>query len=174
MRTNVSHLLVCLLALATAQSATAQSAAAQSATAQSSALSEQRAAIAAADSLLDALSRSDTAGIRRFTADSAILGFSAIRQGAERVRVHSWAEVIATPNARTLVERGFNATARVQDRLAHVWMPYDIYINGAWSHCGIDAFTLIKVAGAWKTVALFYTVEQPPACTPHPAGPPRP
>lgn len=145
-----------------------------SANAQAAQTPDEIAAIAAADSLLAALSRDDKAGIARFTTDSAIVGYSAMRGGAERVRVHSWAEVIAQPSAVHIVERGFGATARVQDRLAHVWMPYDIYIDGKWSHCGVDAFTLLKVAGRWKTVALFYTVEQPPACSRHLAGPPSP
>jgi hypothetical protein len=142
--------------------------------AQSSRAPDEAAAIAAADSLLAALTRDDKAAIARFTTDSTIVGYSAMRGGAERVRVHSWAEVIAQPSTVRIVERGFGATARVQDRLAQVWMPYDIYVDGKWSHCGIDAFTLLKVAGQWKTVALFYTVEQPPACAAHPAGPPTP
>jgi hypothetical protein len=145
---------------------------ARAASAQSPRAPDEAAAIAAADSLLAALTRDDKAAIARFTTDSAIVGYSAMRGGTERVRVHSWAEVIAQPSTVRIVERGFGATARVQDRLAHVWMPYDIYIDGKWSHCGIDAFTLLNVAGRWKTVALFYTVEQPPACNKHPAGPP--
>lgn len=145
-----------------------------SASAQSSRTQDETAAIAAADSLLAALSRDDKAGIARFTTDSAISGYSAMRGGAERVRVHSWAEFMARPSPVRITERGFGATARVQDRLAQVWMPYDIYIDGKWSHCGVDAFTLLKIAGQWKTVALLYTVEQPSACSKHPAGPPSP
>ena len=142
------------------------------ASAQSAPTPDETAAIAAADSLLAALSRDDKAAISRFTTDSAMLGYSAIRGGAERVRVHSWAEDLARPSTIRIVERGFNASARVQDRLAQVWMPYDIYLDGKWSHCGVDAFTLLKIAGAWRVASLFYTVEQPPACVPHPAGPP--
>lgn len=142
--------------------------------AQSSRTADESAAVASADSLLAALSRDDKAGIARFTTDSAILGYSALRGGAERVRVHSMAEVLARPSSVRITERGFGATARVQDRLAQVWMPYDIYIDGKWSHCGVDAFTLLKIAGAWRVASLFYTVEQPPACTKHPAGPPSP
>jgi len=141
--------------------------------AQSSRTPDETAAIASADSLLAALSRGDKSSIARFTTDSAILGYSAVREGAERVRVHSWAEDLARTDTRRITERGFSATARVQDRLAQVWMPYDIYIDGKWSHCGVDAFTLLKVAGEWKTAALLYTVEQPPACGRHPSGPPR-
>ncbi|MDP1890152.1 MAG: hypothetical protein Q8K55_04615 [Gemmatimonadaceae bacterium] len=140
--------------------------------AQASRSPNETAAIAAADSLLAALSRDDKAAIARFTTDSAILGYSAIRGGAERARVHSWAEDLARPSAVRITERGFGASARVQDRLAQVWMPYDIYLDGKWSHCGVDAFTLLKIAGAWRVASLFYTVEQPPACVSHPAGPP--
>src|SRR5512133_2253288 len=137
------------------------------ASAQSARTADETAAIAAADSLLAALSRDDKPAIARFTTDSAILGYSAMRGGAERVRVHSWAEDLARPSAVRITERGFGATARVQDRLAQVWMPYDIYIDGKWSHCGVDAFTLLKIAGAWRVASLFYTVEQPPACSMH-------
>ncbi len=140
--------------------------------AQNSRTPDESAAIAAADSLLAALSRDDKAAVARFTTDSAILGYSATRGGAERVRVHSWAEDLARPSAVRITERGFGASARVQDRLAQVWMPYDIYIDGTWSHCGVDAFTLLRIAGAWRVASLFYTVEQPPACRAHPAGPP--
>lgn len=145
-----------------------------SASAQSQRTPDEAAAIAAADSLLAALSRDDKAGLARLTTDSAILGYSAMRGGAERVRVHSVAEVLAQPSSVRITERGYGATARVQDRLAQVWMPYDIYIDGKWSHCGVDAFTLLKIAGAWRVASLFYTVEQPPACARHPAGPPSP
>lgn len=143
-----------------------------SASAQNPRSPDEAAAIAAADSLLAALTRDDKAALVRVTTDSAILGYAAMRGGAERVRVHSVAEVLAQPSSVRITERGFGATARVQDRLAQVWMPYDIYIDGKWSHCGIDAFTLLKIAGHWRVASLFYTVEQPPACQPHPAGPP--
>lgn len=145
-----------------------------SASAQAPRSPDEAAAIAAADSLLAALTRDDKEALARFTTDSAILGYSAIRGGAERVRVHSVAEVRARPSPVRIAERGFDATVRVQDRLAQVWMPYDIYIDGKWSHCGVDAFTLLKIAGAWRVASLFYTVEQPPACRAHPSGPPAP
>ncbi|MBM3907922.1 MAG: hypothetical protein FJ363_07575 [Gemmatimonadetes bacterium] len=135
---------------------------------------EGAAAIAVADSLLRALSAGDTATLHRLTADSSIVGVSAMRNGAERVSIRSWASDIARLGTSSFSERGFAPTAQVQDRLALVWMPYDLYRDGKWSHCGVDAFTLLKINGAWKVASLFYTVEQPPACKPHPDGPPRP
>lgn len=133
---------------------------------------ETRAVIATADSLLAALSRNDKAALARLVTDSAIVGSSALRAGTERLVVRSWASDIARNYPQRITERGFGATVHVQDRVAQVWMPYDLYLDGKWSHCGVDAFTLLKVAGTWKVVALLYTVEQPPACSKHPAGPP--
>ena len=48
-------------------------------------------------------------------------------------------------------------------RVAQVWVPYDLYIGKTWSHCGVDAFTLLKSDGRWRVASLIYTIEQPPA-----------
>jgi hypothetical protein len=55
-----------------------------------------------------------------------------------------------------------------------VWYPYDLYIDGKWSHCGVDAFTLIRTEGKWRIAVMSWSAEQPPACEKHPDGPPRP
>jgi hypothetical protein len=47
-----------------------------------------------------------------------------------------------------------------------------VYIGDKWSHCGVDTFTMMKSQGRWRVAALIYTIEQPPACRKHPAGPP--
>ena len=73
-----------------------------------------------------------------------------------------------------ITERGFGPTVLVSGPLAVVWMPYDLYINGAWSHCGVDAFTMYKVSGRWHIATLAWSVEQPPACSKHPDGAPKP
>jgi hypothetical protein len=56
--------------------------------------------------------------------------------------------------------------------LATVWLPYDLYVDGAWSHCGVDVFSLLRVDDEWKILTMGWTVEQPPACDGHPDGPP--
>jgi hypothetical protein len=162
MRVTIRCVAAALLVAALAQAARAQT------------TTESSAAIAVADSLLRALSTGDAATLTRLTTDSSIVGYSAFRNGAERVSIRSWASDIGRLATLRITERGFNPAVHVQDRLAQVWMPYDLYLDGKWSHCGVDAFTLLKVNGAWKVASLFYTIEQPPACLPHPDGPPRP
>lgn len=133
---------------------------------------DTRAAIAVADSVLAALTSGDNAALARLTIDSAVVGGVGLRDGMERLSLRSWGQYIKRTGPSTFAERGFGATAHVQDRVAQVWMPYDLYVADKWSHCGVDTFTLMKTDGRWRVAALIYTIEQPPACTPHPAGPP--
>ena len=133
---------------------------------------DTKAAIAVADSVLVALSSGDQATLKRLTLDSAIVGGAGVRNGVERVSVGSWARYTSRTGPSDFTERGFGATARVQDRVAQVWVPYDLYVGKTWSHCGVDAFTLLKSDGRWRVASLIYTIEQPPACQKHPAGPP--
>jgi hypothetical protein len=133
---------------------------------------DTKAAIAVADSVLVALSSGDNATLKRLTLDSAIVGGAGLRNGVERLSVGSWARYTTRSGPSDFTERGFGATARVQDRVAQVWLPYDLYVGKTWSHCGVDAFTLLKSDGRWQVASLIYTIEQPPACQKHPAGPP--
>ncbi|MEO8636423.1 MAG: hypothetical protein ABI587_14205 [Gemmatimonadales bacterium] len=131
-----------------------------------------RAVIAVADSVLAALTSGDSATLARLTLDSAVVGGVGLRDGVERLALRTWGLYINRIGPSTFTERGFESTARAQDRVAQVWMPYDLYIGDTWSHCGVDVFTLMKSEGRWRVAALVYTVEQPPACRRHPAGPP--
>jgi hypothetical protein len=131
-----------------------------------------KAAIAVADSVLLALSSGDRSALARLTLDSAVVGGAGLRSGVERMSLRTWGQYIKSTDPSTFTERGFDATARAQDRVAQVWMPYDLYIGDKWSHCGVDVFTLMKREGRWRVAALIYTIEQPPACRKHPSGPP--
>ena len=134
---------------------------------------DARAVIAVADSVLAALSSGDNVTLKRLTLDSAVVGGAGMRNGVERMSLTSWTRFTSHPGS-DFTERGFNATARVQDRVAQVWVPYDLYRGKDWSHCGVDAFTLLKSEGRWRVASLLFTIEQPPACQKHPAGPPTP
>ncbi len=133
---------------------------------------DAKAAIAVADSVLAALSHGDHVTLARLVLDSSVVGGAGLRDGVERLSLRTWGLYINRAGSGTFTERGFDATARVQDRVAQVWMPYDLYVGDKWSHCGVDAFTLMKSEGRWRVAALAYTIEQPPSCRKHPTGPP--
>jgi hypothetical protein len=134
---------------------------------------DSSAALAVADSVLAALTSGDGSTLTRLTLDSAVVGGSGVRNGVERLSLRNWSLYRNRTGASDFTERGFDATARVQDRVAQVWMPYDLYIGDKWSHCGVDVFTLMKSGGRWRVAALIFSIEQPPACRPHPSGAPK-
>ncbi|MFD0861945.1 nuclear transport factor 2 family protein [Sungkyunkwania multivorans] len=45
----------------------------------------------------------------------------------------------------------------VEDYMAHVWTPYEFYLNDQFSHCGVNSFQLFKDNGAWKIIYLVDT-----------------
>ncbi len=133
---------------------------------------EQAAVLAVAESALAAVSRSDFAAFTDLMLDSAVTFSAGERNGQFRVQFRNRAQQRATPSGGRYTERGFHPEVRISGPLAMVWLPYDFYLDGKWSHCGVDAFTLLKSSGGWQIATLVWSVEQPPACQRHPAGPP--
>jgi hypothetical protein len=76
---------------------------------------------------------------------------------------------LATGSTR-MVERMWSPVVQVHRDVAAVWTPYDFHIDGTFSHCGVDAFTLLRSGGAWRISHASYTVERD-GCAPSPLGP---
>ena len=131
------------------------------------------AAIAVADSALAAISRGDPIALTDLMVDSAMTYSIRVRDGRPILGSRTKAENRARTSRGTVTERGFSPSAMLSGRLAVVWFPYDLYIDGAWSHCGVDAFTMVRLDSGWRIASMAWSVEQPPACQQHPSGPPR-
>ncbi len=157
----------CIVALAAAAPLGAQG------TSSTGNAADRAAVLAVADSALAAISRTDFVGLTDLMLDSAVTFSAGERGGQLRVNYSSRASQRATRMNGTITERGFTPEVHVSGPLAVVWMPYDLYLNGAWSHCGVDTFTLLRTPqGGWRIASLVWSVEQPPACARHPDGPP--
>lgn len=70
-------------------------------------------------------------------------------------------------DTRQLLERIWEPTVEVSGRVAMVWAPYDFHLDGAFSHCGIDVLTFLKLEGGWKVNSLTYDVVRE-GCGPSP------
>jgi hypothetical protein len=82
-------------------------------------------------------------------------------------------EVISSPNSywvqperadgRARIERYWSPTVLVRGHIAVVWTPYEFWLDGERSHCGIDTFNLVKMDGSWRVANAMWTVE-PDGC----------
>ena len=65
-------------------------------------------------------------------------------------------------------ERIWDWDVKVDGNLASVWVPYAFYRGEQLSHCGVDAFQLVRLDGEWKILHVIDTRRRE-GCT----GPPR-
>jgi hypothetical protein len=133
---------------------------------------ETAAVLAIADAALQAITAGDPVAFTDLMIHEAVMFPSSERDGVAGYSVRTREAQRSAPFGAVIVERGFDAEARVSGTVAMVWLPYDLYVNGSWSHCGADVFIMVRVANDWKIASMAWSVEQPPACRKHPDGPP--
>ena len=134
---------------------------------------DQEAVLEVVQSFFDALHARDSAAMVALTLDGAIVVSTRYNsEGQQVIRLRREDESTLAAEGPSLVERGFNPTVLFEGDIAIVWMPYDIYVDGAFLHCGIDAFTMIKDAETWKITSTAYSAVTDGSCEMHPDGPP--
>ncbi|BDB57241.1 nuclear transport factor 2 family protein [Flavobacterium ammonificans] len=65
--------------------------------------------------------------------------------------------IASIPSTMLFEERLLDYSIQVDGAMAHVWTPYEFYVNNKLSHKGVNAFTLFKDNGLWKIVYLIDT-----------------
>ncbi len=134
---------------------------------------ERARVLAVADSALAMISGGSMTGFTDLMLPEAQLFPTRTLDGASRYTLRTREQQRTAPMPVKVTERGFRAEVRINGPVAMVWYPYDLYLDGKWSHCGVDVFTMIRHQGAWRIANLAWSAEQPPACEKHPDGPPK-
>lgn len=123
------------------------------AAAQQPADAERQAVLAVVTRMFDAMRTRDSAAMRSVFDPAGRLVSIRMRQGQPVVSVTPW-EQFAASNARDTArvwdERIYDPEVRIDATLATVWVAYDFYAGPTFSHCGYDAFQLLKTAQGWK------------------------
>jgi hypothetical protein len=105
--------------------------------------------------LFDGMRTRDTTMMKGVFADEArFYGVNA--QGAVRVTLPAQfiSGIAAAPAGVVLDEVLHEFEVRIDGPLATVWTYYDFFAGERFSHCGFDAFQMLKTAAGWKIVAL--------------------
>ncbi len=69
-----------------------------------------------------------------------------------------------------IVERMWDTEVLVDDNIAVAWTPYDLHVDGDFSHCGTNLISLIKTNEGWKISDITYNVRRE-GCEESPLGP---
>ena len=106
--------------------------------------------LAVADEALERITAEDSAGLAGLMIEEAMIYVGDVHEGKYRVRTRTYADTRDRAFEVELVERGWDPTVLVSGTIGIVWYPYDIYVDGAWSHCGIDIFNMIRTDEGWR------------------------
>lgn len=111
----------------------------------------EREVLVVVDQLFAAMKRHDTTAMRALLHPEARL-----TSAGATVRVESvagWLSAVARGTA-PYDERIRNPVVQVDGGLASLWADYAFYVGERLSHCGVDAFHLVKTAQGWRIVDL--------------------
>ena len=136
---------------------------------------DRAAILATVQALFDALGERDTALLRDILHPDILMHSVEHSADGERSASTSTLEGMVArleADGPRMTERMWDPEVRISGDLATVWTPYDFYVGEDLSHCGADAFILMRDGGDWQITSLSWTRLQPPECELHPDGPP--
>lgn len=129
------------------------------ATAQEPAELEVRAAI---ETFFEGFHARNAAAMQASVDEGIVLQTVAVNDtGDTIVRTESYEDfqtaITGIPDSVDFKEVIFDYRIRMDGPMAHVWTPYEFWINEQFSHCGVNSFQLVKRGGKWRIIYLIDT-----------------
>ena len=92
----------------------------------------------------------DSLGVKNAFSGSAIMQTFGKNQEIRTDKVEDFAKQVGASQAGDLDERFTISKILVDGNMASVWVPYQFYYKGNFSHCGVNSFQLAKINNEWK------------------------
>ena len=118
---------------------------------------EEKEVYAVVENFFKAFNAKDTTAMRtHLFGDVKLFTTATNPQGVAVVRSEGAGDLMANIAKApvTLDERISAPKFLIEDGLANVWVRYEFWADGKYSHCGVDSFLLVKTGEGWKIAAL--------------------
>ena len=102
------------------------------------------------ENLFNAMKSADSLGVKNAFSGSAIMQTFGKNQEIRTDKVEDFAKQVGASQAGDLDERFTISKILVDGNMASVWVPYQFYYKGNFSHCGVNSFQLEKINNEWK------------------------
>ncbi len=102
------------------------------------------------ENLFQAMKSADSLGVKNAFSGSAIMQTFGKNQEIRTDKVEDFAKQVGASQAGDLDERFTISKILVDGNMASVWVPYQFYYKGNFSHCGVNSFQLVKINDEWK------------------------
>jgi len=123
---------------------------------------EKEAVIAVVNSFFAVLESRSMEDAKKILIPEGISFSHRLKDGKENIQKVSLREVL---QSLPLTKKDYKETmtapeVKIHGAIAVLWAKYEFFVDGKFSHCGVDAFSLIKTPEGWKIAAIVYTVEK--------------
>ncbi len=102
------------------------------------------------ENLFNAMKSADSLGVKNAFSNSSIMQTFGKNQEIRTDKVEDFAKQVGASQAGDLDERFTISKILVDGNMASVWVPYQFYYKGNFSHCGVNSFQLAKINNEWK------------------------
>jgi hypothetical protein len=106
----------------------------------------------------------DSVALKSCFTEKAVLQISQVRPEGNIVRevpIANFVKNVMTRKAGDMDERVLSwGPILVDHEIATAWVPYEFYLNGKFTHKGVDAFILVKVGEEFKIQTLLYNIQK--------------
>ncbi|KIQ20319.1 3-methyl-2-oxobutanoate hydroxymethyltransferase [Flavobacterium sp. MEB061] len=114
------------------------------------------------ESFFEAFHQKDTIKLKLVCSDKLILQSisESVTKGnklSEENIKEFYKSIASIPSNLKFEEKILNYNIQIDGSMAHVWTPYEFYLNDKLSHSGVNAFTLFKEKDSWKIIYLIDT-----------------
>lgn len=114
------------------------------------------------ESFFEAFHQKDTIKLKLVCSDKLILQSisESVTKGnklSEENIKEFYKSIASIPANLKFEEKILNYNIQIDGSMAHVWTPYEFYLNDKLSHSGVNAFTLFKEKDSWKIIYLIDT-----------------
>lgn len=113
------------------------------------------------DAFFVGLNSKDTLIIKKTCHKEIILQSIVVENQSKKLQTDAYNDFLKSigdiPKNVIINEKLLSYEIQIDDNLAHVWTPYEFYVNGKLSHKGAISFTLIKEDDSWQIIHIIDT-----------------
>ena len=102
------------------------------------------------ENLFNAMKSADSLGVKNVFSSSAMMQTFGKNQEIRTEKVEGFAKQVGSSKVGDLDERIIISKILIDGNMASVWVPYQFYYKGNFSHCGVNSFQLTKINNEWK------------------------
>ena len=114
------------------------------------------------EGFFEAFHKQDSIAMKSFMANKVVLQTTGRnKEGKTQFRTTPieklYESIVSIPDSIQFEEKLTSWSIQVDRTMANAWVGYEFWLNGKFSHCGINSFQMVNFDGDWKIIYLIDT-----------------